>query len=49
MQFLFLDEIPPDLIVFNPMGIVITYLQSDRAIVTGVTGETMIEHLRGTR
>ena len=39
MQFLFLDEILPDLIVFNPMGIVITYLQSDRAIVTGVTGE----------
>ena len=35
MQFLFLDEIPPDLIVFNPMGIVITYLQSDRAVVTG--------------
>ena len=35
MQFLFLDEIPPELIVFNPMGIVITYLQSDRAVVTG--------------
>ena len=35
LQFLFLDEIPPDLIVFNPMGIVITYLQGDRAIVTG--------------
>ena len=43
MQFLFLDEIPPDLIVFNPMGIVITYLQSDRAVVTG---GVMIEHLR---
>ena len=35
LQFLFLDEIPPDLIVFNPMGIVITYLQGDRAVVTG--------------
>ncbi len=35
LQFLFLDEIPSDLIVFNPMGIVITYLQGDRAIVTG--------------
>ena len=35
IQFLFLDEIPPELIVFNPMGIVITYLQSDRAVVTG--------------
>ena len=35
LQFLFLDEIPPDLIVFNPMGIVITYLQGDRAIVSG--------------
>ena len=39
LQFLFLEEIPPDLIVHNPMGIVITYLQGDRAIVTGVTGE----------
>ena len=35
LQFLFLDEISSDLIVFNPMGIVITYLQGDRAIVTG--------------
>ena len=35
LQFLFLEEIPPDLIVHNPMGIVITYLQGDRAIVTG--------------
>ena len=39
LQFLFLEEIPPDLIVHNPMGIAITYLQADRAIVTGVTGE----------
>ena len=35
LQFLFLEEIPPDLIVHNPMGIVITYLQGDRAVVTG--------------
>ena len=35
LQFLFLDEIPPDLIVHNPMGIVISYLQGDRAIVSG--------------
>ena len=34
LQFQFL-QIPPELIVFNPMGIVITYLQGDRAIVTG--------------
>ena len=44
LQFLFLDEIPPDLIVHNPMGIVITYLQGDRAVVTG---GPMIEHLKG--
>ena len=35
LQFLFLRGDPPDLIVHNPMGIVITYLQGDRAIVTG--------------
>ena len=35
LQFLFLKEIPPDLIVFNPMGIIISYLQGDRATVTG--------------
>ena len=35
LQFLFLDAIPPDLIVHNPMGIVISYLQGDRAVVTG--------------
>ena len=34
LQFLFLQEIPPDLIVYNPMGIIITYLQGDRAVVT---------------
>ena len=30
LQFQFLQHIPPELIVFNPMGIVITYLQGDR-------------------
>ena len=34
LQFLFLEQIPTDLIVYNPMGIVITYLQGDRAVVT---------------
>ena len=35
MQFMFLDEIPTELMVFNPMGIIITYLRGDRALVTG--------------
>ena len=35
LQFLFLKEIPPELVTFNPMGIVISYLQGDRATVTG--------------
>ena len=26
---------PPELVVYNPMGILITYLQVDRALVTG--------------
>ena len=34
LQFLFLEKISPELMVFNPMGIVITYLQGDRAMVT---------------
>ena len=34
LQFLFLAQIPSDLIVYNPMGIIITYLQGDRAVVT---------------
>ena len=45
LQFQFLQQIPTELIVFNPMGIVITYLQ-------GRPGHRhrrsmMIEHLRG--
>ena len=32
LQFMFMDRVPPDLIVYNPMGLVITYLQGDRAL-----------------
>ena len=35
MQFQFLHQIPTELIAFNHMGIVITYVQGDRATVTG--------------
>ena len=35
LQFFFLETIPSDLILFNPMGIIINYLQGDRATVTG--------------
>ena len=34
LQFMFLQDIPTELMVFNPMGI-ITYLRGDRAMVTG--------------
>lgn len=34
LRFEFLDSIPPELVVHNPMGILITYLQADRALVT---------------
>ena len=34
LKFIFVPEIPTDLVVANPMGIVITYLQADRALVT---------------
>ena len=34
LKFVFLQEVPPELVVFNPMGIMITYLQADRALVT---------------
>ena len=30
----FLDVIPSELVVYNPMGLRITYLQADRALVT---------------
>ena len=35
LRFEFLYCIPPELVVYNPMGILITYLQVDRALVTG--------------
>ena len=34
LQFSHISRIPPDLMVHNPMGIVITYLQADRALVS---------------
>ena len=34
LQFSFISQIPPDLMIHNPMGIVITYLQADRALVS---------------
>ena len=30
MQFTFLDQVPPDLLPVNPMGIIVTYVQADR-------------------
>ena len=33
MQFVFMDTIPADLITANPMGLQITYLESDQAFV----------------
>ena len=38
LRFEFLDSIPPELVVHNPMGILITYLQADRALVTEDSG-----------
>ncbi len=35
LRFDFLDSIPPEFVVHNPMGILVTYLQADRALVTG--------------
>ena len=32
LQFTFLDQVPPELLPANPMGLVITYLQADRAL-----------------
>ena len=34
LRFNFLAVIPSQLVVYNPMGILITYLQADRALVT---------------
>ena len=35
LRFDFLERIPSELVVHNPMGILITYLQADQALVTG--------------
>ena len=35
MQFMFLEEVPTELMIVNPMGIIITYLRSDRALMSG--------------
>ena len=34
LRFTFLTVIPSELVVYNPMGILITYLQADQALVT---------------
>ena len=39
LQFIFLPEIPSDLVPHNPMGIVITYLQADRALGGDITSQ----------
>ena len=36
MQFVFLPIIPADLVIFNPMGIQLTYLETDRTLTTTV-------------
>ncbi|MDE0354711.1 MAG: VirB8/TrbF family protein [Gemmatimonadota bacterium] len=35
LQFVFMAAIPPELVPYNPMGLVITYLQGDRAMEVG--------------
>jgi len=35
LRFEFLESVPAELVVHNPMGILVTYLQADRALVTG--------------
>ena len=35
LQFIFLEAVPTELMVFNPMGIIVTYLRGDRAMVSG--------------
>lgn len=35
LQFVFMAAIPPELMPYNPMGLVITYLQGDRAMEVG--------------
>ena len=35
LQFIFLEAVPTELMIFNPMGIIVTYLRGDRAMVSG--------------
>ena len=35
LQFTFLETVDPELMIVNPMGILITYFRGDRALVTG--------------
>ena len=35
LQFMFLDAVEPELMIVNPMGIIITYMRGDRALVSG--------------
>ena len=37
VQFVFMPVIPGDLVIFNPMGIQITYLETDRTLITTET------------
>ena len=38
LRFDFLAVIPSELVVYNPMGLLITYQQADRALVREVPG-----------
>ena len=35
LQFMFLEGVDPELMIVNPMGIIITYLRADRALTAG--------------
>ena len=35
LQFTFIETVEPELMIVNPLGIIITYLRGDRALVTG--------------
>ena len=35
LQFIFMEQVPPELMVVNPMGIIITYMRGDQALVSG--------------
>ena len=38
LQFVFADEVPPESLLINPLGIVITYLQAEQAILATPVG-----------